>query len=67
MIDQLLRTLGLGGLGPHGGYILAAYLFSLFALTGLLGWIIKDGREQVRRVAHLEHTHRRGAEGRDST
>lgn len=41
-------------LGPHAGFIIAAYGFTGMALSGLLVWIIADLRAQTRLVARLE-------------
>lgn len=41
-------------LGPHAGFILAAYGVALLVLFVLIGWIALDYRSQRRRVAELE-------------
>jgi heme exporter protein D len=41
-------------LGPHAGFILAAYGIALLVLIVLIGWIALDYRLQRRRVAELE-------------
>ncbi|WP_083533234.1 heme exporter protein CcmD [Bosea sp. WAO] len=42
------------GLGPHGGFILAAYLASALILSGLAVAILLDRRAQRRALALLE-------------
>ena len=41
-------------LGPHGSFIIAAYVFAGLALIGLFIWIIVDLRQQTRILARLE-------------
>ncbi len=41
-------------MGPHAGFIIAAYLLTFVALVGLIAWIVLDGRAQKRRLAELE-------------
>jgi heme exporter protein D len=41
-------------LGPHAGFIVAAYGVALLVLIVLIGWIALDYRTQRRRVAELE-------------
>lgn len=42
------------GLGPHGGFILAAYLATALILAGLAAAILLDRRAQRRALAALE-------------
>lgn len=44
----------IAGLGPHGGFILAAYLASALILCGLAAAILLDRRAQRRALAALE-------------
>lgn len=44
----------IAGLGPHGGFILAAYLASALILSGLAVAILLDRRAQRRALALLE-------------
>ncbi|WP_332698974.1 heme exporter protein CcmD [Bosea sp. (in: a-proteobacteria)] len=44
----------IAGLGPHGGFILAAYLASALILCGLAAAILLDRRAQRRALAVLE-------------
>jgi heme exporter protein D len=44
----------MAALGDHGGFILATYLVAVLVLTGLLVWIVLDGRMLRRRLADLE-------------
>jgi heme exporter protein D len=41
-------------LGPHAGFILAAYGATFLVVIGLTLWILLDGRAQRRRLAELE-------------
>ncbi|MEM1371129.1 MAG: heme exporter protein CcmD [Pseudomonadota bacterium] len=41
-------------LGPHAGFILAAYISVFFVLIALLLWLALDGRHQSRALAKLE-------------
>ncbi len=41
-------------LGPHGGFIIAAYLVVVVALLWLIVWIRLDYRAQKRDLAALE-------------
>ena len=41
-------------LGPHGGFILAAYLATVVVIGGLVCWVILDGRAIRRRLKDLE-------------
>jgi heme exporter protein D len=38
----------------HAGFIVAAYLVTVAVLVGMIAWIVKDGRQQRRRLADLE-------------
>ena len=42
------------GLGPHAGFILAAYAAGAVVVEVLVGWIILDYRSQRRVLAELE-------------
>ncbi|MBX6425718.1 MAG: heme exporter protein CcmD [Variibacter sp.] len=41
-------------LGPHAGFILAAYAVAALVVAGLLVWIVADHRLQRRLLAELE-------------
>jgi len=41
-------------LGPHAGYILAAYGVSLLIVLAVLGWILVDGALLRRQMRDLE-------------
>jgi heme exporter protein D len=41
-------------LGPHAGFILAAYGLALAVLGALVAWVVTDHRVQRRRLAELE-------------
>lgn len=41
-------------LGPHAGFILAAYLVTFAVIFGLIGWVIADTRRQRATIAELE-------------
>ncbi len=41
-------------LGPHAGFIVAAYALALVLVAGLLAWIVLDYRRQRRLLAELE-------------
>jgi heme exporter protein D len=41
-------------LGPHAGFILAAYGVTIAVVGGLAGWILMDGRRLRRQLADLE-------------
>jgi heme exporter protein D len=41
-------------MGPHGAFILAAYLLTGLVLVGLVVWAVLDHRAQVRALAQLE-------------
>jgi heme exporter protein D len=41
-------------LGPHAGFILAAYAIALAVVAGLIAWIVLDHRAQLRILDDLE-------------
>jgi len=41
-------------LGPHAGFILAAYGAAIILIGGLSAWIVADYRRQLRHLAELE-------------
>jgi len=41
-------------LGPHAGFIVAAYAIALAVVVGLVAWIIIDHRVQTRILEDLE-------------
>jgi len=41
-------------LGPHAGFILAAYAIALAVVAGLIAWIVLDHRAQLRVLDDLE-------------
>jgi heme exporter protein D len=41
-------------LGPHAGFIIAAYAMALAVVGGLITWIVVDHRAQLRILADLE-------------
>jgi heme exporter protein D len=41
-------------LGPHAGFILAAYAAGALVVLTLIGWIVADHRAQLRMLADLE-------------
>jgi heme exporter protein D len=41
-------------LGPHAGFILAAYAIALAVVAGLIAWIVIDHRAQLRVLDDLE-------------
>ena len=41
-------------LGPHAGFILAAYAIALAILVALVAWIVLDHRAQLRILEDLE-------------
>ena len=41
-------------LGPHAGFILAAYAIALAVIAGLIAWIVLDHRAQLRILEDLE-------------
>jgi heme exporter protein D len=51
-------------LGPHAGFIVAAYALALVLVAGLLAWVVLDYRRQRRLLAELEA---RGARRRSRT
>ena len=42
------------GLGPHAGFIIAAYLVTGVVVLGLVVWVMADRRAQARALADLE-------------
>jgi heme exporter protein D len=41
-------------LGPHAGFIIAAYLVTAVVVLGLIVWVIADRRAQARALADLD-------------
>ena len=41
-------------LGPHAGFILAAYATALVVVATLVGWVVTDHRAQQRTLDDLE-------------
>jgi heme exporter protein D len=41
-------------LGPHAGFIVAAYGVALLVVATLIGWIVADHRTQMRTLDELE-------------
>ena len=41
-------------LGPHAGFILAAYAIALAVVAGLVAWVVLDHRAQLRVLDDLE-------------
>jgi heme exporter protein D len=41
-------------LGPHAGFIVAAYAAGVLVVLSLIGWIVVDHRAQLRILANLE-------------
>jgi heme exporter protein D len=41
-------------LGPHAGFIVAAYAAGALVVIALIGWIVADHRAQLRILADLE-------------
>jgi heme exporter protein D len=41
-------------LGPHAGFILAAYAIALAVVAGLIAWVMLDHRAQLRVLDDLE-------------
>jgi heme exporter protein D len=41
-------------LGPHAGFILAAYAIALAIVAGLIAWVVLDHRAQLRVLDDLE-------------
>jgi heme exporter protein D len=41
-------------LGPHAGFIVAAYTAGVLVVLSLIGWIVADHRAQLRILADLE-------------
>ena len=43
-------------LGPHAGFIVAAYAVACLVVAGLIVWIVSDHRAQTRHLAELEQS-----------
>jgi heme exporter protein D len=41
-------------LGPHAGFIVAAYAIAIAVVAGLIAWIVVDHRAQLRILDDLE-------------
>ena len=41
-------------LGPHAGFIVAAYAIALAVVAGLIAWVVVDHRAQLRILEDLE-------------
>jgi heme exporter protein CcmD len=41
-------------LGPHASFIWASYAVVAFALAGLIGWLVLDGRRLQRQLNALD-------------
>ena len=41
-------------LGPHAGFIIAAYAVAVLVIAALIGWVALDHRAQKRNLANLE-------------
>ena len=41
-------------LGPHGAFIIAAYVTAALVVLGLIGWVLADHAAQRRLLADLE-------------
>jgi len=41
-------------LGPHSGFIVAAYAIAFAVVAGLIAWIVADHRAQLRTLDDLE-------------
>ena len=54
-------------LGPHAGFILAAYGVALLVLIVLIGWIALDYRHQKERLRELEASGVARRSGRQAT
>jgi heme exporter protein D len=64
MLEHL--PLGLVNLGPHAGFIVAAYAATAAVVAALVAWVIADHAAQKRALADLERrgVTRRSAESR---
>ena len=40
-------------LGPHAAFIVLAYTITVVVITGLISWLVVDGRLQQRRLDEL--------------
>jgi heme exporter protein D len=45
-------------LGPHAGFIVAAYATAVLVVAALIAWVIADYRAQRRTLAELEQASR---------
>jgi heme exporter protein D len=56
-------------LGPHAGFIIAAYAAGALIVLGLIAWIVVDYRVQRRTLAELDQrgVKRRAGHGRQDT
>ena len=43
-----------GDLGPHAGFIVAAYAIFVVVVIGLIVWVVQDGAAQRRTLMDLE-------------
>ena len=43
-------------LGPHAGFIVAAYAVAGVVVAGLIVWIVSDHRAQTRHLTELEQS-----------
>jgi heme exporter protein D len=55
-------------IGPHAGFIVAAYAVACLVVAGLIVWIVVDHRAQARQLAELEQSGatRRSARAREA-
>jgi heme exporter protein D len=44
----------LANLGPHAGFIVAAYAVALLVVAALIAWVMLDHRAQKQSLARLE-------------
>lgn len=44
-------------MGPHAAFIWSAYALMAAAISGLIAWLIFDGRRQSRLLAQFESRH----------
>lgn len=42
------------GLGPHAGFIIAAWSVAIIVIAGLIAWVMLDYRRQLRILADFE-------------
>jgi heme exporter protein D len=50
-----MTVLGIA-LGPHAGFIIAAYGLASIVVVVLIAWVTTDHRAQLRRLAELERS-----------